>query len=51
MTWAFEWKNSRGYRYMCLVQKRRTEKGPRNVRQIYVGTADLYLDSGTRPAA
>ena len=49
MTWAFEWKNSRGYRYMCLVQKRRTEKGPRNVRQIYVGTADSLFQKLQSP--
>lgn len=44
MKWAFEFKNSRGYRYLCLVQKKWIPgKGPRNVRQIYVGTADtLY---------
>ena len=40
MSWSFEWKNTRGYRYLCLVQKRRTPKGPRNVRQIYLGTPD-----------
>jgi hypothetical protein len=44
MAWTFEWKNSRGYRYLCLVQKKRTEKGPRNVRQIYVGTAEALFE-------
>jgi transposase len=44
MAWAFEWKNSRGYRYLCLVQKKRTEKGPRNVKQLYVGTAKTLFE-------
>ena len=44
MKWAFEFKNSRGYRYLCLVQKQWIPgKGPRNVRQIYVGTADALI--------
>ncbi len=43
MSWSFEWKRCRKYRYLCLVQKRWTPKGPRNVRQIYLGNADnLY---------
>ena len=29
---------------MCLVQKVRTEKGPRNVKQIYLGTADALFE-------
>ena len=49
MGWAFEWKNTHGYRYLCLVEKRRTPKGPRNVRQIYLGTADNVYDKLTQP--
>src|SRR5208282_2016973 len=49
MAWAFEWKNSRGYRYLCLVQKKWTPKGPRNVRQIYLGSADNVFDKLTQP--
>jgi hypothetical protein len=44
MTWSFERKNSRGRHYMCLVQKVRTERGPRNVKQIYLGTADALFE-------
>ena len=29
---------------MCLVQKVRTPKGPRNVKQIYLGTADALFE-------
>ena len=43
MAWSFERKNSRGRHYMCLVQKVRTPKGPRNVKQIYLGTADALF--------
>ncbi|MGH9920005.1 MAG: hypothetical protein ACRD6W_14210, partial [Nitrososphaerales archaeon] len=49
MSWAFEWKNSRGYRYLCIVQKKWTPKGPRNVRQIYLGTADNVHAKLTQP--
>ena len=45
MRWAFEFKNSRGYRYLCLVHKQWIPgKGPRNVRQIYIGTADTLYE-------
>ena len=40
MKWSFELRNCRGYRYLYIVQKAWTKKGPRNVRQIYIGTAD-----------
>lgn len=44
MKWAFEFKNSRGYRYLCLVQKRWVPgKGPRNVRQLYVGNPEALF--------
>lgn len=50
MSWIFEFRNCRGYRYLYIVQKARIPgKGPRNVRSIYIGTADtLYerLSSG-----
>ncbi len=49
MPWSFEWKNSRGYRYLCIVQKKWTPKGPRNVRQIYLGTPDNVYDKLTQP--
>ena len=49
MSWSFEWKKTRGYRYLCLVEKRRTPRGPRNVRQIYLGTADNLYGKLTRP--
>ena len=44
MSWIFEFRPCRGYRYLYIVQKARVPgKGPRNVRQIYIGTADtLY---------
>ena len=43
MKWSFELRNCRGYRYLYIVQKAWTKKGPRNVRQIYIGTASkLY---------
>jgi transposase len=40
MGWSFEWKNVKGYRYLIIVEKKWTPKGPRNVRQIYLGSAD-----------
>jgi transposase len=43
MSWHFEFRNVRAYRYLYLVEKRRTPKGPRNVRQIYIGTAESLL--------
>ena len=44
MAWSFERKNSGGRYYRCLVQKKRTPKGPRNVQQIYLGTADALFE-------
>ncbi|MHB8352088.1 MAG: hypothetical protein ACYDFT_05290, partial [Thermoplasmata archaeon] len=45
MKWAFEFKVSHGYRYLFLVQKRWIPgKGPRNVRQIYIGTAETLYE-------
>jgi transposase len=49
MPWSFEWKNVRGYRYLYLIQKKWTPKGPRNVRQIYLGNADNVHSKLTRP--
>ena len=49
MSWSFEWKSCRGYRYLCLVQKKWTPKGPRNVRQIYLGSADNVYEKLTGP--
>ena len=49
MSWGFEFKKTQGRRYLCLVEKRRTEKGPRNVRQIYVGTAEALLQKLATP--
>ena len=43
MSWHFEFRIVDGNRYLYLVEKRRTEKGPRNVQVIYVGTADTLL--------
>lgn len=48
--WLFEFRNCRGYRYLYLVQKARTPKGPRNVRQIYLGTADSVFRRLNRPS-
>ena len=49
MRWHFELRNCRGYRYLYLVQKARTPKGPRNVRQIHVGSADRLFERMTQP--
>ena len=35
MSWHFEFKVVDGKRYLYLVEKRRTEKGPRNGQAIY----------------
>lgn len=43
MSQHFEFKVVDGNRYLYLVEKRRTEKGPRNVQTVYVGTADTLL--------
>ena len=52
MKWFFELRNCRGYRYLYIVQKAWTKKGPRNVRQIYIGTASkLYERLHARPGA
>lgn len=51
MSWGFEFRIIDGNRYLYLAEKRRTPKGPRNVRVIYVGTAETLLrklsDPGT----
>ncbi len=49
MSWHFEFKVVDGNRYLYLVEKRRTEKGPRNVQAIYVGTADTLLRKLSSP--
>jgi transposase len=43
MSWHFEFRIVDGNRYLYLVEKRRTEKGPRNTQVIYIGTADTLL--------
>ena len=46
-TWIaryFARKNSRDRFHMCLVQKVRTPKGPRNVKQIYLETANALFE-------
>lgn len=43
MSWHFEFKTVDGNRYLYLAEKRRTERGPRNVQAIYIGTADTLL--------
>ncbi len=49
MSWHLEFRSTDGNRYLYLVEKRRTEKGPRNVQQIYVGTADTLLRKLSSP--
>jgi transposase len=49
MGWSFEFRKSRAYRYLYLVQKGRTPKGPRNVKQIYIGTANRLYEKLTQP--
>ena len=49
MGWSFEFRKSRAYRYLYLVQKGRTPKGPRNVRQIYIGNANRLFEKLTHP--
>lgn len=52
MKWSFELRNCRGYRYLYIVQKAWTKKGPRNVRQIYIGTANtLHKRLHARPGS
>ena len=52
MVWSFEFRNCRGYRYLYIVQKARTPRGPRNVRQIYIGPADtLFRRLQARPGS
>ncbi len=50
MSWHFEFKTITGNRYLYLVEKRRTEKGPRNVQAIYIGTADTLLRKLASPS-
>lgn len=49
MSWNFEFRNCRGYRYLYLVQKARTSRGPRNIRQIHIGTAGRLFERLTQP--
>jgi transposase len=51
MSWHLEFRIIDGNRYLYLVEKRRTEKGPRNVQQIYVGTAETLLRKLSSPSA
>ena len=43
MSWAFEYHAHGGRRYLYAVEKRRTPKGPRNTRYVYLGTAESLL--------
>ncbi|MDG6912408.1 MAG: IS1634 family transposase [Nitrososphaerota archaeon] len=43
MSWGFEFKTVHDRRYLYLIEKQRTPKGPRNVQQIYVGNAETLL--------
>ena len=43
MSWAFEYHANNGRRYLYAVEKRRTPKGPRNTRYVYLGTAETLL--------
>ena len=49
MGWIFDFRKVGPYHYLYLVQKGRTPKGPRNVRQIYVGNADTLFSKLTEP--
>ncbi|MDE2044342.1 MAG: IS1634 family transposase [Thermoplasmata archaeon] len=49
MSWHLEFRTIDGNRYLYLCEKRRTEKGPRNVQQIYVGTAETLLRKLSSP--
>ncbi|MGI0068239.1 MAG: hypothetical protein ACREB9_07520 [Thermoplasmata archaeon] len=51
MSWHLEFRVIDGNRYLYLVEKRRTPKGPRNVQQIYVGTAETLLRKLATPGA
>jgi hypothetical protein len=43
MSIAFETRSSKGYRYLYIVDRRRTPKGPRVVWKMYLGTAETLL--------
>lgn len=43
ISWAFEYRANTGRRYLYAVEKRRTPKGPRNTRCVYLGTAETLL--------
>ena len=43
MSWVFEYHAHGGRRYLYAVEKRRTPKGPRNTRYVYLGTAESLL--------
>lgn len=49
MSWGFEFRTIDGNRYLYLAEKRRTPKGPRNVRVIYLGTAEGLVRKLARP--
>ena len=49
MSWHFEFRVVDGNRYLYLTEKKRTEKGPRNVQVIYIGTADTLLRTLASP--
>lgn len=49
MGWSFEFRKSRAYRYLYLVRKGRTPRGPRNVQQIYIGNANRLFEKLTQP--
>lgn len=50
MSWHFEFKTVTGNRYLYLVEKRRTDRGPRNVQVIYIGTAETLLRKLASPS-
>ncbi|MGI0155629.1 MAG: IS1634 family transposase, partial [Thermoplasmata archaeon] len=49
MSWGFEFRQFGGRRYLILCEKKRTPKGPRNVRTIYIGTAESLLEKLANP--
>ncbi|MGI0150602.1 MAG: hypothetical protein ACREC5_01530, partial [Thermoplasmata archaeon] len=49
MSWGFEFRQFGGRRYLILCEKKRTPKGPRNVRTIYIGTAESLLEKLATP--
>ena len=49
MSWIFDFRKCGDYRYLYLVQKGWTSKGPRNVKQIYIGNADRLYERLSLP--